>query len=186
MKNIKTATKALAQSFIAIDSKSLFWTGSLLTLAVIAPALLAHTPQNQWITGTVINIILFTAALKIAPANALLVAALPSSIALTQGLLPAPMVALIPFIIIANFLLIAVFQAFRKLQPNQLVTGIVLASLVKFTLLFTVTLFFAEMLNSKLIIMLQWPQLITALAGGLIFAGTINLISKKKEKETIA
>ncbi len=183
MKNIKTATKTLTQSFIAIDSKSLLWTGSLLILSVIAPALLAHTPQNQWITGTVVNIILFTAALKIAPVNALLVAALPSSVALMQGLLPAPMVALIPFIITANFLLIAVFQLFRKFQPNQLVAGIILASLVKFALLFTITLFFAEILNSKLIMMFQWPQLITALAGGLIFAGTINLISKKKENE---
>lgn len=176
----QATTKTLMQSFVSIDSKSLLWTGTLLALSIIAPALLAHTPQNQWVTGTVVNLILFAAALKLSPANALLIAVLPSSVALMRGLLPAPMATIIPFIIAANFALIIVFQLFIKFQPKRLVLGVVISSLVKFGLIFAVTLFFANILNSKLIIMLQWPQLITALAGGLIFAGIVSFYSKKK------
>lgn len=178
---ITSATKTLTKTFIAIDSKSLFWTASLLVLSVISPAILAHTPQNQWITGTIVNLILFVAAFKIAPVNGLLVAALPSSIALTRGLLPAPMATIIPFIILSNFALIAVFQIFIKFQPKQLITGVILASMAKFALLLSITLLFAEILNSKLIVMLQWPQLATALAGGLLFVGGLKVVKKKKE-----
>ncbi|MDA3814785.1 MAG: hypothetical protein PF549_00250 [Patescibacteria group bacterium] len=179
MKQLTTTVKTLSKSSIAIDSKSLIWTGSLLALSVIAPAVLAHTPQNQWITGTIVNLILFTAAFKIAPINALLVAVLPSSVALMQGLLPVPMAIILPFIIMSNLTLIAVFKLFRKIFPTQLLLGVISASFTKFALLFIVTLFFAEIINSKLIMMLQWPQFITALAGGLIFAGSLNLIPNK-------
>ena len=180
MKKIFSTTRNIAQSFVAVDVKSLAWTGSLLALSVIAPAVLAHTPQNQWITGTAVNLILFVAALKIAPVNGLLVAALPSSVALMRGLLPAPMAAIIPFIILSNFVLIAFFQAFIKFYSQRFITGVILASLAKFALLFSITLIFAEILNSKLIVMLQWPQLATALAGGLLFVGGLKIIDKRK------
>lgn len=171
-------TKQFAQTAIKVDTKSLAWTGGLIIASIAAPALLAHTPGNQWITGTIVNAILFLAALKISPVNALLVAALPSSIALSRGLLPAPMAMLIPYIIFSNFLLILVFQTFLKIKSNQLVVGAILASIVKFSFLFGITLFFASKLNSTLIMMFQWPQLATALAGGLVAVGAFSLVQK--------
>lgn len=183
MKKINQASVLnLTKSLVSIDSKSLLWTASLLTLAVIAPAILAHTPQNQWLTGTIVNLILFTAALKLSPANALLIAIVPSSIALMRGLLPAPMATVLPFIIASNFLLIVVFQIFRKFKENQLVLGVITASLAKFAFLFGTTLIFAKIINSNLIFMLQWSQLATALAGGFVFAGAVNFITKKNKR----
>jgi len=152
--------------------------------SVIAPAIFAHTHPNQWITGTLVNAVLFLAAYKLAPVNALLIAVLPSTIALTRGLLPLPMALLIPYIITSNILLILVFGAFKK----RLITGVIISSLAKFSFLYILTLIIAEKINLKLISMFQWPQLFTALAGGVVALTVINLFLKKplfKNKKVI-
>ena len=64
------------------QAKDIAWTFGFILAAVIFPALLAHTPQNQWITGTIVNAILFLAVWRVGLVNAAFVAALPSSIAL--------------------------------------------------------------------------------------------------------
>lgn len=160
MEKVKSNIKIFAGS-----KTDLTWTAGLTTLAVIAPALLAHTPQNQWITGTIVNAILFVATWKLGLVNAALIAIVPSSIALSRGLLIPPQVLLLPYIIISNMLLIATFLNFKK----RLLSGVFIASLVKFTFLASATsLLFAGKLPATLIQMMQWPQLITALAGGFI------------------
>jgi hypothetical protein len=142
--------------------------------SVVAPAIFAHTPQNQWITGTLVNAILFLAAHKLAPANALIVAVLPSTVALMRGLLPLPMAFMIPFIIVSNVVLILVFGLLKK----HLLWGVFASSLAKFLFLYILTLILAEKLGATLIYMFQWPQLFTALVGGLLFISIINLSKK--------
>ncbi|MEA2006582.1 MAG: hypothetical protein U9O20_00260 [Patescibacteria group bacterium] len=169
-------TKAISKSLpiIGLETKDLLWTTTLTLLAIIAPALLAHTPHNQWITGTIVNALLFIAAWRLGLANAILVAVLPSSVALMRGLLPAPMAILIPYIIFSNVLLILTFSFLKK----NLTLGVSIASFVKFTFLFGVSLYFAPKLLAPMIMMLQWSQLITALAGGFVAAMTISLLKK--------
>jgi hypothetical protein len=150
--------------------KDLTWTFSFTLAAVIFPSILAHTPHNQWITGTIVNALLFLAVWRVGVVNSLLVAALPSSIALLRGLLPAPMAALIPFIILSNIILVAVFFRAKK-HP---VSGVVAASFLKFFFLYAVSLFFLETAG-PLLFMMQWPQFVTALAGGLIAVGAIRI-----------
>ena len=154
----------------AYQTKDLFWTIAFIFSAVVAPALLAHTPQNQWITGTIVNALIFLAVWRVGVVNAVLVAILPSSIALMRGLLPAPMAFLIPWIILSNIILIAIFYALKKYP----FAGIISASLAKFIFLFAITSFFIK-LSAPLVFMMQWPQLVTALAGGLIAVGIIKL-----------
>jgi len=163
---------AIAKTFplVSYQTKDALWTVGFLIAAVIFPALLAHTPQNQWITGTIVNALLFLAVWRVGVVNAALVAALPSSIALMRGLLPPPMAILVPYIIISNLAMIFVFYAIKKYP----LTGIISASLAKFLFLFTITSFFIK-LAAPLIVMMQWPQLFTALAGGLIAAGFIKI-----------
>jgi hypothetical protein len=156
------------------QAKDLSWTIGLLAAAVIFPALLAHTPQNQWVTGTIVNAILFIAVSRVGIVNAAAIAALPSSVALMRGLLPAPMAVLIPYIILANIIMIAAFYFFS----NYKILGIISASILKFAFLFAITSFFIK-IAAPLIIMMQWPQLFTALAGGLIAIGTIKLMQKQ-------
>jgi hypothetical protein len=164
--------KAIATTFpiVTYQAQDALWTIGFLVAAVIFPALLAHTPHNQWITGTVVNAIIFLAVWRVGIVNAMLIAALPSSIALSRGLLPAPMAILIPYIILSNVILIATFYALKKYP----LAGIISASLVKFLFLFAITSFFIKV-ASPLLAMMHWPQLFTALAGGLIAVGIIKI-----------
>ena len=161
----------------AYQAKDLLWTIGFFIAAVIFPALLAHTPQNQWITGTIVNAILFLAVWRVGVVNATLVAILPSSIALVRGLLPVPMAVLIPYIILSNIVLIAIFYALKKYP----FAGIISASLAKFLFLFAISTYFIK-IAGPLLFMIQWPQLFTALAGGLIAIGIIK-ITKRARKQ---
>ena len=168
-------TSAKNIEWVGIRTTDLLWTGILTLLAIAAPSILAHTPQNQLLTGTIVNAILFLAAWKVGLLNAFAVAALPSTIALIRGLLPAPMAPLIPYIIISNLVLVLVFSLFKK----RLLWGVATASFLKFGFLFSVTMFFASKINPAVLAMLQWPQLLTALLGGLAAVGFIKIIQGK-------
>jgi hypothetical protein len=161
----KTKTIAKQQAWIGYKTSDLSWTIGLTTAIIIAPAILAHTPANQIVTGTLVNGLLFLAAYRLPLFNAFLIAILPSSVALLRGLLPAPMVLLIPYIILSNTILVSVFS-FMKKTPRL---GVFTASLLKFGFLYSITLVLTQQLNSPLIAMFQWPQLITALLGGVVF-----------------
>ncbi len=176
MQNNQTK-KAIATIFpvATYSTKDLLWTVGFVVAAVAFPALLAHAPQNQWITGTIVNAILFLAVWRVGLVNAAFVAALPSTIALARGLLPAPMAALIPYIIISNFVLISVFYAAKR-HP---LSGMIASSAAKFIFLFAVSSFFFKAAG-PLLYMMQWPQLFTALAGGLIAAGIIKTSKHQK------
>ena len=153
--------KAVATTFplATYRVRDIFWTAGLLLAAVILPAIFAHTPNNQWITGTIVNAILFIAVWRVGIANAALIAALPSSVALMRGLLPAPMAVLIPYIIVSNLLLISIFY----FLPKYPLFAVVLSSLAKFLFLFAVTSYFVK-IATPFIVMMQWSQLFTALA----------------------
>ncbi len=169
----KEKVAVITFQLVSYRTRDLAWTFVFLLAAVIFPALLAHAPHNQWITGTIVNAVIFLAVWRLGIGNAALVAILPSSIALARGLLPAPMAAFIPFIIVSNLVLIAVFY-FLKKYP---LFGVVAASSFKFLFLLLVSTFFIK-LASPFLVMMQWPQLFTALAGGLIAAGIIKARKK--------
>jgi len=172
MKNTIISTK---KSFwIGYKTNDLIWTVGITMAIIISPAILAHTPANQIITGTIVNSLLFLAAFRMPLANAIMIASLPSLIALTRGLLPTPMAMMIPFIITSNIALITTFSFFKK-TPLK---GVLVASFLKFGILYSVTLIFAQKLNAQFITMLSWPQLITALLGGFIFLSLLKIFSK--------
>jgi hypothetical protein len=166
-------TAAITFPVATYQVKDIAWTIGLLVAAIIFPALLAHSPQNQWLTGTIVNSILFIAVWRVGIVNAAVIAALPSTIALERGLLPAPMAALIPYIILANIIMVAIFY----FLSNKTLLGIISASVLKFAFLFALTAFFIKV-TTPLAVMMQWPQLFTALAGGLVAIGTIKLLQK--------
>jgi hypothetical protein len=170
MENTEQKTATMTFPIAAYQTKDLLWTIGFFIAAVIIPALLAHTPQNQWITGTIVNALIFLAVWQVGIVNAAFIAFLPSSIALMRGLLPAPIAVLIPYIILSNIILIASFYAMKKYP----LAGIISASLAKFLFLFAISTYFIK-IAGPLLIMFQWPQLVTALAGGLIAIGIIKI-----------
>lgn len=147
----------------------------LLGISVILP--LFH---QQWITGPMVNAMLFIAVVLIGLSNAMILALLPSTIALSVGLLPAVMAPMIPFIMISNVVMV---MAFDRLWKKEFWSGIVVGSVLKFLFLWStstivVNLIIKKELASAIVTMMSWPQLVTALIGGLIAYAFLKSIKK--------
>ncbi len=148
----------------------------LLGIASLLPAVV----HNQIITGSVINATLFLAVLTLDIQSAILIGLIPSIVALSVGLLPAPLAPMIPFIMFANSLLIIVFN---WLKERNYWLGVIVASLIKFLFLFgassiVINLLLKQELASKVSIMMSWPQLATAIIGGIIAFGVYKIVKK--------
>ena len=162
--------KILTLNKPAVISLTIF--AALLAVAVFAPFL-----HNQLITGSIVNAVLFLAAAMLGWPAAVAIGTLPSLIAATSGTLPAPLIPMIPFIITGNAILIAVFYL---LKNKNYWLGVLSASILKFFFLYsTSSVLFNLILPQKLVpqtaLMMSWPQLITALAGGALAYLVISL-----------
>ena len=133
-------------------------------------ATLAPLFQHQAITGPIINATLFISTILLGIQAGVLIGLIPSLIALSVGLLPATLAPMIPFIVAGNTILVVVFNYLKEKNYWLAIVG---ASLLKFIFLFNtssivINLLFKKEVASKVAIMMSWPQLLTALAGGLI------------------
>lgn len=153
-----------------INAKELAQVGILSAAALAAPLL-----SNQLITGSIVNATLFIAASTLSPNAALLICLLPSLIALGVGTLPAPLAPLLPAIMLSNVLLVTSFILANKLNywPRMIIS-----SLIKFSFLFAFSSLFANLISSGLRVMMSWPQLITALMGGVLAYGVLKFRKK--------
>ena len=138
---------------------------SLVAVASLAPLFL-----HQAATGPVINATLFISVVLLGPQRAILIGIFPSLIALSTGLLPAVLAPMIPFIITGNILLVLVFSYLRKKNYWR---AMVVASILKFVFLFGTSSIVIDLLLNKEIapkvaMIMSYPQLLTALSGGLI------------------
>lgn len=144
---------------------------------VILPAFF-HT---QPITGPLVNAALLMTIIVFNFETALLLSFIPSSIAVVSGILPMPLSPMIPFIITGNIIYIFFFD---RLQQKNIFLAVITASLAKFILLASVVktimpLLIQNQLIDQLTMMMTWPQLITALIGGLIAIGLSKIIKFK-------
>ncbi len=135
-------------------------------IAVTAPLL----GFQQAISGPIINAVLFISVVLLGVRGAILIALVPSLIALSVGLLPPVLAPMIPFIMTSNAILIL---AFSYLREKNYWLAIISASLMKFLFLWGTSLIVIDLLlkkeiASKVAMTMSWPQLLTALAGGLI------------------
>ncbi len=141
-----------------------------LTLALVGAACLAPLLHSQLVTGTIVNAALFVAVLLVGFRAAASVAVIPSLVALVAGTLPWAMVAMIPFIMASNIVLAGAFALLRKTNYWM---GAVLASAAKFGLLvLSANIILSSMthgqMTAALSSMMGWPQLITAILGGVM------------------
>jgi len=126
--------------------------------------------KQQLIVGPIVNATLFISAATIGTAGAIMVGLVPSVISLSVGLLPPVLAPVIPFIMISNALLVSVFAIFRK---RNFFLGIVAASIIKYLFLYVtssvvINLLLKKEVASSVAQMMSWPQLVTALAGGVL------------------
>ncbi|HNY35921.1 MAG TPA: iron hydrogenase [Candidatus Pacearchaeota archaeon] len=137
----------------------------LLLVVCFAPLI-----NNQIITGTIVNASLLIAVVLLGMRGSTLLCFLPSVISLLFGLLPMVMAPMVPFIIIGNVSLVYIFNLLRK---SNFFLGLIPAALVKFSFLFLVSnflisFFVKQAVADKIAVMMSYPQLVTALMGGIV------------------
>jgi uncharacterized membrane protein len=147
----------------------------LLGIATAAPLI-----RNQFITGPIVNATLLIAVALLGMRDGLLIGLIPSSIALATGLLPPVLAPMIPFIIVGNAILVVTFGYLRN---KNYWLGLVSGSILKFAFLSGTSSVVINLLSNKAVaanvaVMMSWPQLVTALAGGLLAYGFIQGIKK--------
>ena len=169
MKNNKTTSVALAK----INSTAVFS-----ALAFIIPFILA---PHQLVNGTLVNAALFLSA-TLLPRNYFLpLIIFPSLATLSRGLIFGPftpfLAYFIPFIWIANLLMVYVFKKSRK---YNFVIGIIVASSLKYLFLLSASnLYFRLGLVPKIFLNLMGNlQLITALVGGTFVFIVLTLFNR--------
>jgi hypothetical protein len=140
----------------------------LVSLASIIPALV----HNQALTGPTVNALLFVGTVILGRELAMLIGILPSAAALLFGFLPLILAPAVPFIMASNALLVLTFGLLLK---KNFWLGMISGSLLKFLFLFTASAAFA---NQKIAAILSWPQLFTALAGGIIAFSLLKTLKK--------
>jgi hypothetical protein len=135
----------------------------------LSATMLAPMIHNQLITGSIVNAMLFISVVTLGVFGAVLLSLAPSLIALFSGTLPISLAALIPFIMISNIILVLTFNYLKNYNYYLRVFG---AALLKFIFLYSMATLIANFLlsgfNANLAItMFSWPQLLTALIGGI-------------------
>ncbi len=141
---------------------------------------LAPFSGSQAVAGPLVNASLFLAVIFIGVRGALLIALFPSVIALFSGILPIALAPMIPLIILSNVILVLVFNLFS----TNFWKGVFLASFTKFVFLFLGGLVVANFVLSgpvalRMVSLMSWTQLVTALGGGVI--AYLFLIGKAKK-----
>lgn len=150
----------------------------LLGIAIVAPL-----SGNQFITGTIVNASLFIAVALLGIKSGLLVGMIPSTVALATGLLPPVLAPMIPFIITGNAVLV---MTFGYLKNRNLWAAVIAGSVLKFILLWgtsstVINLLMNQQVSDKVAWMMSWPQLVTALLGGIVACGLLFILRKVKK-----
>lgn len=173
MKESYEQTRALP--FGIVWRKGLYFT-AFFAITLILPFLI----HSQWITGPLVNALLILTAVLVGPMEAVLLGIVPSTAAMTSGLLPIPLAPMVPFIILSNAIFVA---GFYYLGKHKKWMGVIGGAALKYTFLFLTVQFLAEKviqseLMAKVAIMMSWPQFATALIGGFIALGIVKMMKK--------
>lgn len=136
----------------------------------------------QPFTGPLVNMMLILTTLLLNPFAGAGLGVITPLIAVLRGQLPAPLIPMVPFIIVANALYVLTFAAVRRalqrLGPCERPIlapacwfGLFVGSALKFGFLYLsartiLPLLLAKQLPTKLIALMSLPQLVTALVGG--------------------
>jgi hypothetical protein len=156
--------------------------GLLLTLGLLVPAL--GWPQP--ITGPLVNALLLITLETLGLGPALALGMVTPLGGLLHGVLPLPLAVMVPFIILGNAALVTAYNALAT-RNRWLALG--LAAAAKFALIYASVSLLAlrpfevalggaartVVMPPALVHMLSWPQLVTALAGGLFAFALLRL-----------
>lgn len=139
----------------------------LISILFFVPALVTE----QAIVGPIVNASLILSLIFLGQSQAFVLAMLPSTVALSSGLLPLAMAPMIPFIILSNIIYLKTF-AFLDEKKSGVVVVLAAAFLKSLFLSVVVRTIMLNLLSpvmtDNLINMMTWPQLWTAVVGGFL------------------
>lgn len=160
---------------------SLVWD---LTIGLTAFSVPFFISGPQWLTGTLVNTLLFISVIKLSKQRLLPVILLPSIGALLHGVLFGPLTPFLlyflPFIWVGNSILMATFAYLR----SKIFKGfnIIIAATLKSLFLFVIAnLYFHFHIVPKIFInSMGLVQFITAIIGGLVALSILKVIGKNE------
>lgn len=153
----------------------------LSVLSFSIPFSLGHP---QWLIGTIVNASLFLSVVFLPKRFILLLIVLPSLGVLSRGVILGPLTILLvyflPFIWLANFILIFTFK--RVFTRLHYLFSVILAAVAKsLFLLIVVNIYFEFSIVPKIFVQsMGLNQLLTALSGGLMAWIIFNAYAKNK------
>jgi hypothetical protein len=148
----------------------------LIAIAAVAPML-----KQQVVTGIIVNATLFIGVYYLSTSQALLLAVIPSAMALAVGLLPPVLAPMVPFIILGNCMMVLVFSYMRKI--NYWMGGAV-SAILKFAFLYGMSFVVTGLVLNKQVAasaasMMGAIQLFTALGGLILAYGVTRLAGRR-------
>lgn len=152
---------------------------SLLTKAAVLLAIaivLQLAKMGQYVTGIGINTVLITAVGVCGLPWAAVIGIMTPMLAVLLGVQPPPTVVLVPFIMAGNLLFVILFRILRKYNDY---IGVIVASIAKFVLLYTAANIIVGKLPAPIKLAFSFPQLITAVVGGIIALIILKTVNKK-------
>jgi hypothetical protein len=124
----------------------------------------------QFFTGPLVNAFLLLATLTVGVSSGIVIGLFTPWIAFSRGILPAPLGPMIPFIMMGNAVLVIVFYLITMKKKENIgfsVLGIVAGSIAKYLIL-SQSVALIVSVPPPVAKAMQVPQLLTALAGGVI------------------
>ncbi|MDF2988163.1 MAG: hypothetical protein K0R50_3673 [Eubacterium sp.] len=157
-------------------------TAVLLAVVVVVQIAGRSLPNSNFIVGPLVNMCLLVAAMTAGVAGGITIAILSPFTSLINNNAPVA-AALLPFapvIAVANIIFVL---AFYLLYNKNKYVGLAVAALLKFGVLFLAIRLFLNIFSfpkftARLLEMFSWPQLITALVGGIVAIPVIYSLRK--------
>jgi hypothetical protein len=132
--------------------------------------------MGQYVTGTGINAVLIAAVGVCGLPWAAAIGIMTPMLAVLLGVQPPPTIVLVPFIMAGNVVYVVLFRILRRYNDY---IGIIGAALAKFMLLYTAANVIVGKLPAPIKLAFSFPQLITAVSGGVIAMILLRLVNKK-------
>ncbi|MFH0892706.1 MAG: iron hydrogenase [Candidatus Falkowbacteria bacterium] len=160
------------QAAIKLNIRETAWFLAMFGVASMLPFFV----HLQWITGPIVNAVLIIVLFIVGVRSALVLCLVPSLLALSGGLLPAVLSPAVPFIMISNVIFILSVEWWYMILKDDkrgYWLGVFVGAGLKTLFLFGGVnmiggLFLRQELAVKAAQMMSWPQLFTAITGGMI------------------
>ncbi|MFH1255295.1 MAG: hypothetical protein V1667_02395 [bacterium] len=162
---------AKEQTLSEVNVKAMTQFMALAGIAMVLPFFL----HLQFITGPIVNAILILVLFLVGIRSALVMALIPSLMALAGGLLPVILAPAVPFIMVGNVIFVLIIDYFYSRQASfaGYWKGVLAGAALKFIFLYLsvgwiIKLLLKQDLAAAVAKMMSWPQFATAFTGGMI------------------